>query len=152
VKCPHCDKPIQIPKLPSRRLGFYSKVLIGLSIGESRFLPPCDPSVFTRAKLSARRWLREPSAQWIIRVQPNGTMMVQRVPNGSPTKKEVTQNPKVMEVAAIPLGHSILSTTMSSPSKFQLWIKAGARTLLNNPTAKWKSRLTTKGLRIERTA
>lgn len=117
-------------------------------IGETIEIEPQAYNALTSKRRTARKQLANPYAVWTARTLPSGLMEITRQPDGTPPLNP-RRSPYVAELARLRVGESF-----TAPIDYRRVsaMKAPARMLLNDTSAKWSYQTLTDGkLRIRRT-
>lgn len=125
-----------------------TRALMAMAVGDVITLPPITNGALTTNRATARKAMNAPDARWHAMTQPDGTVRVERRPDGSPHEYGLPRNPVIDQLAGMNVNGRI---TIGIPltNKF----KVLARQKLNKPDAQWRTMKLANGkVRVIRTA
>lgn len=128
--------------------GKTTKALIAMQVGDVISLPPTTQSALTTSRTTARKALNAPEARWNCREQADGTVRVERMPDGSAHLFGRPRNPAIAVMAQMRVGECVVI-------KGEMYnaLRVRARVDMENPLARWRSeRLANGSTRVTRTA
>lgn len=125
-----------------------TRALMAMAVGDVITLPPITNGALTTNRATARKAMNAPDARWHAMTQPDGTVRVERRPDGSPHEYGLPRNPVIDQLAAMNVnGRLVIDIALTN--KF----KVLARQKLDNPKAQWRSEKLANGkVRVIRTA
>ena len=132
----------------SFQYGETTKALIAMQVGDVITLPPTTQSALTTSRGTARKALDIPDARWHCETQADGTVRVERMPDGSAHIYGRPRNPAIATMAQMRVGQSVVI-------KGEMYnaLRVRARIEMENLKAQWKSqRLANGSTRVTRTA
>jgi hypothetical protein len=142
---------------PLRRKGSISHVsasLAEMAVGDTLVFKHVDASNLTRYFQTARRAMNAPDAKWTASTQPDRSVRVRRNPDGF-SGRDPARNALAVELAGMAVGASQLCSSRREMVQGGggVWqnAKRQARRILDDPSANWSIRTTSKGPRITRT-
>jgi hypothetical protein len=131
------------------KIGPITRQLIGMKVGDVIFIEPVPQGKLTTYRQTARHRMERPNAVWRSSTQPDGTMRVERVPDGSSYHRDYS-NPAIHVLADLKVGESAVVTTLRG--KMHNELKIHARKRMGEPLANWRcENLVSGNVRVRRT-
>lgn len=121
-------------------IGETTAKLIAMNVGDVITLPATTNGALTNARKTARKHLNAPDARWHAMAQPDGTVRVERRPDGSAHEFGLPRNPIVDQLAAMNVNGRITVTTRLTNN-----FKILARRKMNQPEAQWRTEALANG-------
>lgn len=129
-------------------MGETTRKLVAMQVGDKITLPPTTNGALTNARKTARKHLNAPDAIWHGQVQPDGTVVVERRPDGSPQQYGLPRNPISDQLAGMNV-----NGRLTIPERLTNRFKTQARIKLDKPDAQWRCEALANGkFRVIRTA
>lgn len=128
--------------------GKTTKVLLAMKVGDVCMIPPTTIGAITTARKSARKALEAPDAVWACQTQPDGSVRIERMPDGSDKHYGKPKNPAVAILSKMNVNERvIIEGTLYAALKQQARKAMGEAGV----GANWKSEtLTTGRVRVRR--
>lgn len=139
--------------LQTRNFSQTSWLLADMLVGQGRFFYGSSLQLLRQRFPSARKIAKNPQMVWRCESTPSGEILVTRMQDGAPLKRDPLANPKVAELVSIPVGEKVVSKTLTATrgaGSLGSNSKVMARRHLGQPDAQWEVSRTSKRIYITR--